>query len=88
MTWEFYASGHYAKGEDVSEFQPKSNFPIIVDLLTPDLNDIDLVAVMMKSIANSISRNLDFPINNIFINHRQAKSEMVFDDGKVIKWSS
>ena len=85
-TWEFYKPGYYAKGDLVSEFQTKNNFPIIVDLLTPDFNDLKVIEVMLESIASSVSEQIDFPRNNIFINHRQAYSGMVFDDGKVVKW--
>jgi len=85
-TWEFYNPGHYAKGSETHEFQNRSSCPIIVDLLTPDFNSTEIIETMLESIANSISESLDFPINNIFINHRQAKSEMVFDDGEVVKW--
>ena len=85
-TWEFFQPGHYAKGDRAADYQPKQNYPIIVDLLTPDFNDLDTIAVMLECIADSISRQLDFPRHNIFINHRQAHSAMVFDDGKLVKW--
>ena len=85
-TWEFYQPGHYAKGDKVSEYQPKKHYPIIVDLLTPDFNDSADIEIMLESIANSISKNIRLPRNNIFINNRQAQSTMVFDDGQVVKW--
>ena len=85
-TWDFYKPGHYAKGNEVSETQPKANYPIIVDLLTPDFNELKIIAVMLESIADSISSQLDFPKNNIFINHRYAHSATVFDDGEIVQW--
>jgi len=85
-TWEFYRPGHYAKGGLAADYQPENNYPIIVDLLTPDFNDLKVIAVMLESIASSISKSVNFPIKNIFINHRPALSGMVFDDGKVVKW--
>lgn len=85
-TWEYYKPGHYAKGDETSEFQGRNNYPIIVDLLTPDFNDLNMIAVMLESIADSISEQMGFPKNNIFINHRQANSGMVFDDGSIVKW--
>jgi len=85
-TWEFYKSGHYAKGDRLSEHQPKKNYPIIVDLLTPDFNDLNVIAIMLEAIADSISRQIQFPKNNIFINHRQAHTAMVFDDGEIVQW--
>lgn len=86
-TWEFYSAGHYAKGDEVAEHQPKENYPIIVDLLTPDFNELKIISVMLESIADSISRQLNFPKHNIFINHRHAHSAMVFDDGEIVQWS-
>jgi len=85
-TWEYYSPGHYAKGNQVAEYQPNNNYPVIVDLLTPDFNDSFIIALMLETIADSISRHADFQKNNIFINHRQALSGMVFDDGEIVYW--
>ena len=85
-TWEFYQPGHYAKGNKVSEYQPKNQYPIIVDLDIPDFIDLEKIEVMLESIANSISTNVSFPRNNIFINTRYARRSMVFDDGQIVKW--
>lgn len=85
-TWEFLASGHYARGDDVPRYQPDTRHPLIVDLLAPDFNDAGTITVMLETIAESISSRAAFPINNIFINHRQAHSGMVFDDGEIVRW--
>lgn len=85
-TWEYFCAGHYCKGGELAEFQPKTNFPIIVDLLIPDFNEEKKIAKMLESIADSISRQLEFPKQNVFINHRQAHSGMVFDDGEIVRW--
>jgi hypothetical protein len=57
-----------------------------VDLLTPDFNDRDTVKTMLATLALSIARRTAISIRKIFINHRQARSGMVFDDGEVVKW--
>ena len=49
-------------------------------------NDATVIAEMLKTIADSISERAGFPKNNIFINHRQAHSSMVFDDGNIVQW--
>ncbi|MEN8207404.1 MAG: hypothetical protein ABFS24_15570 [Pseudomonadota bacterium] len=85
-TWEFFSPGCYAKGDKTPEYQPDARHPLIVDLLTPDFNDMDTIAVMLESIAESISERAVFPKNNIFINHRYAHQGMVFDDGKIVRW--
>lgn len=85
-TWEYYRPGHYAKGDQAAGYQPENNYPLIVDLLTPDFNDANVITLMLETIADSISRRATFPKNNIFINHRQAHSGMVFDDGAIVHW--
>jgi hypothetical protein len=85
-TWEVYPSGHYAKGDKAAEHQPAKQYPLIVDLLTPDFYDPEVIALMLETIADSIATRAAFPKNNIFINHRQAHSGMVFDDGKIVHW--
>jgi hypothetical protein len=85
-TWEFLLPGHYAKGDAAPAYQPQGRHPLIVDLLTPDFNDTAVVATMLETIADSISTRAGFPKGNIFINHRQARSSMVFDDGEIGHW--
>jgi len=85
-TWEFFLPKHYAKGDKTPEYQPDANHPLIVDLLTPDFIDAKVVALMLETIAESISKRAAFQKNNIFINHRQAHSTMVFDDGEIVCW--
>ncbi len=85
-TWEFFQSKHYAKGNETPEYQPDTHHPLIVDLLTPDFNDSDTIVVMLETVADSISKRVAFPKNNIFINHRQAHSAMTFDDGQIVQW--
>ena len=85
-TWEFFLPGHYAKGDIAPAHQPQERHPLIVDLLTPDFNDATIIGMMLKTIAGSISERVGFPTSNIFINHRQAHSSMVFDDANVVQW--
>lgn len=85
-TWEFYQSGYYVKGEDAPSVQPSSNHPVIVDLLTPDFNNIDSIEMMLTTLARSLETHSNTQLSNIFINHRYAHSGMVFDDGKIVKW--
>lgn len=85
-TWEFFLPGHYALAGKVASRQPRNSHPILVDLLAPDFNNTDTIATMLKSIANSIAKRVDVPLENIFINHRQAHSCMVFDAGEIVRW--
>jgi hypothetical protein len=44
------------------------------------------VETMLACVASSLARRTGIPRNNIFINHRQARSGMVFDAGSVEHW--
>ncbi|MDH5258617.1 MAG: hypothetical protein OEX07_11435 [Gammaproteobacteria bacterium] len=85
-TWEYFQPGHYAKGEDAPEFQPNASHPVIVDLLTPDFNKAEVIELMLSSLAKSIVTHTNINRNNVFINHRYARSGMVFDDDAIVKW--
>lgn len=85
-TWVFYKPGHYAKGDVAPKYQPEKPHSVIVDLLTPDFNNPQTIRQMLISLAHSISRRANIPLQKIFIHHRPAASENVFDDGKVVSW--
>ena len=85
-TWDFFNPKHYVKGNKTSSIQPRYDFPIIVELLTPSFNSTETNTLMLETLAESIAQRAEFPINNIFINHCQAQSGMVFDDGKIVRW--
>lgn len=86
VTWEYFQPGHFAKADCAPDFQPDSPHSVLVDLLTPDFNDRDTVQTMLETLAQSIASLTHISIRKIFINHRQARSGMVFDDGEVVKW--
>jgi phenylpyruvate tautomerase PptA (4-oxalocrotonate tautomerase family) len=85
-TWEFLPSGHYAVAGKTASHQPENSHPVLVDLLSPDFNPPEKIETMLRVIASSISKQAKIPINNIFINHRQAHSGMVFDAGEIARW--
>lgn len=85
-TWEFFAPGFYAKGGETPTSNPASAHPVIVDLLTPDFNSIEVAGQMLLTLARSISLRSGMNQNNIFINHRYARSGMVYDDGEIVRW--
>jgi phenylpyruvate tautomerase PptA (4-oxalocrotonate tautomerase family) len=85
-TWEFFPAGHYAVAGKAESHQPENSHPVLVDLLSPDFNSPEKVEKMLHIVASSISKRAKLPISNIFINHRQAHSGMVFDAGEVGRW--
>lgn len=87
-TWEYFQPGYYAKGDVAPKCQPDSFHALFVELLTPDFNDVDDCALMLEVLAASLARHVRIPLRNIFIYHRQARSGMVFDDGKVVYWET
>lgn len=87
-TWEFLKPGHYAVAGRVRNRQPKSSHPLLVDLLTPDFNDAKAIETMLICVASSLAKRTGVSRSNIFINHRQAHSGMVFDAGSVEHWKT
>jgi phenylpyruvate tautomerase PptA (4-oxalocrotonate tautomerase family) len=85
-TWEFLEPGHYAVGGKTRKRQPPASHPLLVDLLSPDFNDARTIARMLTCVASSLARRAKVPRSNIFINHRGARSGMVFDAGRVERW--
>lgn len=85
-TWEFLRPGHYAVAGKTRRRQPKTSHPLLVDLLSPDLNGAESIEIMLSCLASSLARRTGISRKNIFINHRQARSGMVFDAGTVEHW--
>ncbi len=86
VTWAYLEPGHYARGDQAPPRQPPSAHPLIVDLLVPDFNDDEIIALMLKTLADSISHRAPCAKNNIFINLRRARSGCVFDEGRIESW--
>jgi hypothetical protein len=84
--WEFLPSGHYAAAGRAAFHQPPDSHPILIDILAPDFNSAEDVERMLATVASSISERAEVSITNIFINHRQAHTGMVFDAGKIVRW--
>ena len=85
-TWEYFKPGHYATHDIAPGVHHSETHVVIVDLLTPDFNDNETVKQMLLSLADSISKHAVLSRNQIFINHRRAYSEQVFDDGEIVSW--
>ena len=87
-TWEFLRPGHYVVAGVRAAEQPSRSHPILVDLLAPAANSSEKVEKMLTTLASSISSLTGVPIENVFINYREAKSGMVFDAGSVVRFQS
>ena len=85
-TWEYFQPGHYTTRDRTPDIHPSKYHVVIADLLTPDFNDKKTVKQMLACLADSISKHAHLSRNQIFINHRQAHSEYVFDDGEIVSW--
>ena len=85
-TWEFLPAGHYVVAGKAEAYQPENSHPVLVDLLSPDFNPPEKIEKMLRAVAASIAERARIPIDNIFVNHRQAHSGMVFDAGNIERW--
>lgn len=86
-TWEFLHPGHYAAGGVAQKLQPANTHPLLVDLLVPDFNSRNDVERLLTCVATSLAARTGVPRHNIFIHGREARSGMVFDRGKIRRWS-
>ena len=85
-TWHYFPADHYAVAGKSVYYQPLNSHPVLVDLITPDVNSDETVEKMLYSVARSISKWTDIPLNNIFISHGHTRSGMVFDSGEIARW--
>ena len=85
-SWEYFQPGHFAKGALAPCCQPDSFHALLVELLTADLNDHQTGEMMLQVLAESLAKHARVSLRKIFILHRQARSGMVFDDGKIAHW--
>ena len=86
VTWEFFEPWHYVHSNEICEGQSSESHPVIVDMLAPDFHSGSKIEKMLKVVATTLSINSGIPLNNIFINYREAHSGMVFDNGDIVRW--
>ncbi|MBW9263843.1 MAG: hypothetical protein K1564_19960 [Candidatus Thiodiazotropha sp. (ex. Lucinisca nassula)] len=86
VTRSLLSAGHYAVSGEVSDYQPESGHPLLVEMLLPDFNSSEEIADYIQVVADSLSRHAQVPINNLFINCRLARSGQVFDAGEMVHW--
>lgn len=85
-TWEYFQPGHFAKGDLAPKCQPDSFHSLLVELLTPDCQDPESCATMLEVLATALAKHAKVSLQKIFICHHQARSGLVFDDGKIVHW--
>jgi phenylpyruvate tautomerase PptA (4-oxalocrotonate tautomerase family) len=86
VTWDYFKPWHYIHSNEACEIQSANSHPVIVDMLAPDFHSGNTIEKMLKVVADSLSKNSGVPIDNIFINYREAHSGMVFDNGDIVRW--
>ncbi len=85
-SWEFFQPGYFAKGDLVPKCQPDSFHSLLVNLLTAEFNRPEMAEMMLQVLAESLAKHARVPLRRIFIQHHQACSGMIFDDGKIARW--
>ena len=87
ISWDFLSPGHYVHQGRAAGLQENETHPIQVELMTPDIFSASRLELMMRSIAEAISRRTHVPRENIFVIHRSLASGRVFDQGRVQYWA-
>lgn len=85
-TWVFVQPECYVVAGQSVAVQSRDFPPLLVELLTPDFHHNDDVEAMLRVVAESISKQTGISVNNIFIEHRYARSGGVFDNGGIVRW--
>ncbi|WP_064607696.1 hypothetical protein [Photobacterium sp. J15] len=86
VTWEYLSNSHYIHNGKLADYQSETTHPLLVDLVAPNFNTEEEIALMLELIANTIAGSIPISKENIFINFTPAYSDGVYDEGHVIEW--
>ena len=86
VTWELIEPEHYAHAGHTAAGQPAGSHPVLVELVAPDLHDDESVERMLVAAADAVARQAGVPRENVFVEHRAARSGHVFDGGEIVRW--
>ena len=84
-TWTFIEPNHYAHGEALASSQGQLSHPPLVDLLAFQGRPPHIVEEMLRVVAFEVSQAAKVPIENVFVNYREATKGRVFSEGDIVK---
>lgn len=87
-TWETIEAGRYAEGDDAPVEQPRSTHPPIVSLLAFEGRAPELVEGMLVCVAETLARELELELGNVFVTYDEARSGRLYDGGRVVRRGS
>ncbi len=84
--WSYLEPGHYVDAGQARGEQAAASHPLLVELLTPDVHQPASIEKQLTCLALALSRHTGISLHNIFIQHREARSGQVFDQGDIVRW--
>ncbi|MDI6739133.1 MAG: hypothetical protein QME74_02090 [Candidatus Edwardsbacteria bacterium] len=83
-TWEFIAPQLYAVGNCSVSSQPQSTHAPLVRIISFEGKSKRDIEAIIQIVAETLSREINIDISNVFIEYTEAKSGQIFDGGQVI----
>lgn len=86
VTWDFLSPGCYAFSGNAANAMETNTHPLLVHIAAPDFHTPDQREVMMRSIANALSKVAEVSVANVFVHYTPIQSGNAFDGGQVLHW--
>ena len=82
-TWEEIPAGRYSEGGDAPAAQPRSTHPPLVRVTAFEGRAPNVVAGMLRAVAESLARELGLEPGNVFVRYEEQVSGRLFTGGTV-----
>ena len=82
-TWQTLPDGHYVEGPDDAERQPRETHPPLVRILALEGRDARTVRTMLRTVAETLGRELDVEPDNVFVRYEEMASGTVLTGGDI-----
>lgn len=82
-TWEEIPAGRYSEGGDAPATQPRSTHPPLVRVTAFEGRAPNVVAGMLRSVAETLARELGLEPGNVFVRYEEQVPGKLFTGGSV-----
>ncbi|MBI4242518.1 MAG: hypothetical protein HY606_00360 [Planctomycetes bacterium] len=83
-TWEIMEPRNYTEGDQLADEQPEQTHPPIVNVIVFEGATQEKIEKMLKSIADTLCKELKLAEGNVFIRYTQVKSGMIYSGGEIV----
>lgn len=75
---------NYTEGDQLADEQPEQTHPPIVNVIVFEGATQEKIEKMLKSIADTLCKELKLAEGNVFIRYTQVKSGMIYSGGEIV----